>query len=134
MKCHYCHKEIGAQGSYVIDEIEGGSRKMVYYHIPCYKDMAEGKKRWTPFFKSVRLLFLIVALTLTAGAGMFFTLYVGEVAQYQVNRPCFVKGYVTTFCQRLEGEDKYVWYVQAERNGDVVVLQYVTSKLRKVYL
>lgn len=84
--------------------------------------------------KLIKLVLLTIIVALSACWGMFLTLHVGKIASFNRNAPCFVSGYETIFCQRVEGEKDWIYTVVARRNGDEILIQYRVSKLRKIYL
>lgn len=84
--------------------------------------------RWMRIATYTALLIIAVL------GGMFGTLFIGKIAETNENRPCYVPGYVTMACTRLENETHYLYTVIAVRGTDTVAIQYTVSKLRKIYL
>lgn len=88
------------------------------------------RKTW----RGILILARIVLLLLCIFTGIFASLYIGEYLKLQTNRPCYVPGFVTISCTRLEGENDYLYVVVVERGTDQAIINYKVSKLRKIYL
>jgi len=89
---------------------------------------------WKKIFRWIRIVFYTVLLVLAVMGGMYSTLYIGKIAEVNVNRPCIVYGYETVSCTRQENETQYLYTVVAQRGNDLVLITYQVSKLRKIYL
>lgn len=85
-------------------------------------------------WRATLVLVRIIVLVLCIFTGIFASLYIGDYLRLQTNKPCYVPGFITVSCTRLEGENDYLYVIVVERGTDQAIINYKVSKLRKIYL